>query len=70
MGFGGLLSISAERLGSRELIKFLFDRVDTKTMVIELGTNKRTHITPHAVNKVLGIPDSGGPVPLQTNIQA
>jgi len=70
MGFGGLLGISAERIGSRELLKFLFDRVDPNSMVIELGKNRGIHVTPFAVKQVLGIPDSGEDLPLQTNNHA
>jgi len=70
MGFGGLLGISAERIGSRELLKFLFDRLDPNSMVIELGKNRGIHVTPFAVKQVLGIPDSGEDLPLQTNNHA
>jgi len=68
MGFGGLLGISAERIGSRELLKFLFDRLDPNSMVIELGKNRGIHVTPFAVKQVLGIPDSGEDLPLQTTM--
>ncbi|KAG2564683.1 hypothetical protein PVAP13_7NG085300 [Panicum virgatum] len=70
MGFGGLLGISAERIGSRELLKFLFDRLDPNSMVIELGKNRGIHVTPFAMKQVLGIPDSDEDLPLQTNNHA
>ncbi|RLM75116.1 hypothetical protein C2845_PM15G09110 [Panicum miliaceum] len=70
MGFGGLLGISTERLGSRKLLKFLFDRIDPSSMVIELGKNRGIHVTPFAVKQVLGIPDIGEDLPLQTNNHA
>ncbi|KAG2563889.1 hypothetical protein PVAP13_8KG371800 [Panicum virgatum] len=70
MGFGGLLGISAERIGSRELLKFLFDRLDPNSMVIELGKNRGIHVTPFAVKQVLGILDSDEDLPLQTNNHA
>ncbi|KAG2582963.1 hypothetical protein PVAP13_6KG145212 [Panicum virgatum] len=59
-----------KRIGSRELLKFLFDRLDPNSMVIKLGKNRGIHVTPFAVKQVLGIPDSGEDLPLQTNNHA
>lgn len=70
MGFGGLLCISADRLESRELLKFLFDRLDPKTMVIHVSKDKAIHVTPFAIKQVLGVPDGGEVLQLHTNMQA
>ncbi|KAK8448501.1 hypothetical protein SEVIR_7G023200v4 [Setaria viridis] len=69
MGFGGLLCLSAERLESRELLKFLFDRLDPKTMVINVN-NKAIHVIPFAVKQVLDLPDRGEILSLHTHTQA
>jgi hypothetical protein len=37
MNFGGLLQIRADKLFSRELLKYLYDRLDPETMVLVLG---------------------------------
>ncbi|CAL4995102.1 unnamed protein product [Urochloa decumbens] len=69
MGFGGLLSVSAERLESRELLKFLFDRLDPQTMVISVTKEKRIHVTPFAVKQVLDLPNDGEDIDLHTPAQ-
>ncbi|CAN6374823.1 unnamed protein product [Urochloa humidicola] len=69
MGFGGLLCVSAERLESRELLKFLFDRLDPQTMVISVTKEKRIHVTPFAVKQVLDLPDDGEDIDLHTPAQ-
>ncbi|KAJ1257448.1 hypothetical protein BS78_K016200 [Paspalum vaginatum] len=66
----GLLLLRAERLGSRELLKFLFDRLDPCNMVINVGKGRGIHVTPFTVKQVLGIPDSGEDLPLRTNNEA
>jgi hypothetical protein len=70
MGFGGLLCVSAERLESRELLKFLFDRLDPKTMVINVTKYKRIHVTPYAVKQVLDLPDGDEEIVFHTHTQA
>lgn len=67
MGFGGLLSISAERLESRELLKFMFYRLDLKTMVINVTKDKAIHVTPFAVKQVLDLADRGEILQLHTH---
>ncbi|CAL5059089.1 unnamed protein product [Urochloa decumbens] len=69
MGFGGLLRVSAERLESRELLKFLFDRLDPQTMVISVTKEKRIHVTPFAVKQVLDLPNDGEDIDLHTPAQ-
>ncbi|CAL4955068.1 unnamed protein product [Urochloa decumbens] len=69
MGFGGLLRVSAERLESRELLKFLFDRLDPQTMVISVTKEKKIHVTPFAVQQVLDLPNDGEVIDLHTPAQ-
>jgi hypothetical protein len=70
MGFGGLLHVSADRLESRELLKFLFDRLDPSTMVINVTKDKGIHVTPSAIMQVLGLPDSGEHLHFHSHNQA
>ena len=70
MGFGGLLHVSADRLESRELLKFLLDRLDPSTMVINISKDKGIHVTPYAVMQVLGLPDSGEHLHFHSHNQA
>nr|XP_034576124.1 uncharacterized protein LOC117839809 isoform X1 [Setaria viridis] len=70
MGFGGLLCVAAERLESRELLKFLFDRLDPKTMVLNVAKDKGIHVTPFVVKQVLDLPEGGEDIVLSTHIQA
>lgn len=70
MGFGGLLCVAAERLESRELLKFLFDRLDPKTMVLNVAKDKGIHVTPFMVKQVLDLPEGGEDIVLSTHIQA
>nr|TKW10860.1 hypothetical protein SEVIR_6G195700v2 [Setaria viridis] len=70
MGFGGLLYVSAERLESRELLKFLFDRLDPKTMVINVTKDKGIHVTPFVVKLVLDLPEGSEDIDLHAHIQA
>ncbi|CAM0150349.1 unnamed protein product [Urochloa decumbens] len=69
MGFGGLLRVSTERLESRELLKFLFDRLDPQTMVISVTKEKRIHVTSFAVKQVLDLPNDGEDIDLHTPAQ-
>ncbi|CAL4988272.1 unnamed protein product [Urochloa decumbens] len=69
MGFGGLLRVSAERLESRELLKFLFHRLDPQTMVISVTKEKRIHVTSFAVKQVLDLPNDGEDIDLHTPAQ-
>nr|TKW32268.1 hypothetical protein SEVIR_2G157600v2 [Setaria viridis] len=70
MGFGGLLCVAAERLESRELLKFLFDRLDPKTMVLNVAKDKGIHVTPFMVKQVLDLPEGGEDIVLSAHIQA
>ncbi|RCV18523.1 hypothetical protein SETIT_3G307500v2 [Setaria italica] len=70
MGFGGLLCVAAEMLESRELLKFLFDRLDPKTMVLNVAKDKGIHVTPFVVKQVLDLPEGGEDIVLSTHIQA
>lgn len=53
MGFGGLLRVSADRLESRELLKFLFDRIDPRNMVIMLPKTRQYMSPPSPSSKCL-----------------
>jgi len=58
MNFGGLLQIRTDKLVSREMLKYLYDRLDPDTMVLVLGKDRVIHINPFAVKQAFGIPDS------------
>ena len=49
MNFGGLLQIRTDKLVSREMLKYLYDRLDPDTMVLVLGKDRVIHIIPFAV---------------------
>lgn len=70
MNCGGLLQIRADKLVSRELLKFLYDRVHPGTMIMDLEKDRSIHITPFAVKQVFGLPDSGEELSLLTNQQS
>lgn len=70
MNFGGLLQIRADKLVSREMLKYLYDRIDPVNMVMDLGKGRKICINPFAVKQVFCIPDSGEELYLHTNQQA
>ena len=70
MNFGGLLQIRTDKLVSREMLKYLYDRLDPDTMVLVLGKDRVIHINPFAVKQAFGIPDSGEELSLHTNQEA
>jgi hypothetical protein len=59
MNFGGLLQIQADKLVSREILKYLYDRLDPVTMMLVLAKDRVIHINPFTVKQAFGIPDSG-----------
>jgi len=70
MNFSGLLQIRTDKLVSREMLKYLYDRLDPDTMVLVLGKDRVIHINPFAVKQAFGIPDSGEELSLHTNQEA
>lgn len=70
MGFGGLMQIAAEGLESRDLLKFLMDRLNPTNMEIDIGKERPLRITPLAVKKVFDIPLGKSDTPLPTKSQA
>lgn len=70
MNFGGLLQIRADKLFSREVLKYLYDRLDPVTMVLDLGKDRVIHVNPFAVKQAFDIPDSGEELSLHTNPEA
>ncbi|CAD6239401.1 unnamed protein product [Miscanthus lutarioriparius] len=59
-----------DKLVSREMLKYLYDRLDPDTMVLVLGKDRVIHINPFAVKQVFGIPDIGEELSLHTNQEA
>ncbi|XP_021317300.1 uncharacterized protein LOC8076785 isoform X4 [Sorghum bicolor] len=70
MNFGGLLQIRADKLVSREMLRYLYDRLDPVTMMLVLGKDRVIHINPFVVKQTFGIPDSGEELSLHTNQEA
>ncbi|CAD6244555.1 unnamed protein product [Miscanthus lutarioriparius] len=67
MNFSGLLQIRTDKLVSREMLKYFYDRLDPDTMVLVLGKDRVIHINPFAVKQAFDIPDSGEELSLHTN---
>ncbi|CAL4907784.1 unnamed protein product [Urochloa decumbens] len=66
LGFGCLLDFNMDQQGSRRLIKWLMDRLDPETMVLDLGGTKKLPITEHVVWCVLGLHRGNLDPPLMT----
>uniref|UniRef100_K3YCC0 Uncharacterized protein n=1 Tax=Setaria italica TaxID=4555 RepID=K3YCC0_SETIT len=59
-----------QRLESKELLKFLFDRLDPKTMVLNVTKDKGIHVTPLVLKQVFDLLEGGEDIDLHTHIQA
>lgn len=64
LGFECFFDFNMDSLGSWDLIVYLMDHLDPKTMVLDFGGNKKLHITEHTVWCVLGIRRRGFDPPL------
>ncbi|RLN28183.1 Ulp1 protease family, C-terminal catalytic domain containing protein, expressed [Panicum miliaceum] len=55
LGFECLFDFNMDSLGSWDLIVYLMDHLDPKTLILDFGENKKLQITKHTVWCVLGL---------------
>lgn len=62
LGLGQLADMTLDGFEQPDLIRWLMDRTDPKTMTIQISENKKIAITPWKISIVLGTPFGGEPL--------